>query len=182
MLIGDDHEEGPVDLLRLFEAPAEEFSEALLLLRGQRGESREPPVRDTVQGLGLPDDGRHSCEDPLGLLLQSFLAELPIEPLGEVGQMGGVEGGIVELLLRQGTQIPTGALQRLLEGDAEVGVQELAEGKLPTAEERRGAVVFLILALVAFILGARGIAGFSMEIAKWLVIIFVVVAIVTFLL
>jgi uncharacterized membrane protein YtjA (UPF0391 family) len=44
------------------------------------------------------------------------------------------------------------------------------------------AVVFLILALVAFILGAKGIAGFSMEIAKWLVIIFVVIAIVTFLL
>ena len=44
------------------------------------------------------------------------------------------------------------------------------------------AVVFLILALVAFILGAKGIAGFSMEIAKWLVIIFVVVAIITFLL
>lgn len=44
------------------------------------------------------------------------------------------------------------------------------------------AVVFLILALVAYILGARGIAGFTMEIAKWLVIIFVVVAIVTFLL
>ncbi len=42
--------------------------------------------------------------------------------------------------------------------------------------------VFLILALVAYILGARGVAGFSMEIAKWLVIIFVVVAIVTFLL
>jgi uncharacterized membrane protein YtjA (UPF0391 family) len=44
------------------------------------------------------------------------------------------------------------------------------------------AVVFLILALVAYILGARGIAGFSMEIAKWLVIIFVVIALVTFLL
>ena len=44
------------------------------------------------------------------------------------------------------------------------------------------AVVFLILALVAYILGARGVAGFSMEIAKWLVIIFVVIAIVTFLL
>jgi uncharacterized membrane protein YtjA (UPF0391 family) len=44
------------------------------------------------------------------------------------------------------------------------------------------AVVFLILALVAFILGARGVAGFSMEIAKWLVIIFVVIAVVTFLL
>ena len=44
------------------------------------------------------------------------------------------------------------------------------------------AVVFLVLALVAFILGARGIAGFSMEIAKWLVIIFIIIAIVTFLL
>jgi uncharacterized membrane protein YtjA (UPF0391 family) len=44
------------------------------------------------------------------------------------------------------------------------------------------AVLFLVLALVAYILGARGIAGFSMDIAKWLVIIFVIVAIVTFIL
>jgi uncharacterized membrane protein YtjA (UPF0391 family) len=44
------------------------------------------------------------------------------------------------------------------------------------------AVVFLVLALVAYILGARGIAGFSMEIARWLVIIFVIIAIVTFIL
>jgi uncharacterized membrane protein YtjA (UPF0391 family) len=44
------------------------------------------------------------------------------------------------------------------------------------------AVVFLVLALVAYVLGARGIAGFSMEIAKWLVIIFVVLAIVSFIL
>ncbi|HUW85626.1 MAG TPA: DUF1328 family protein [Methanoregula sp.] len=44
------------------------------------------------------------------------------------------------------------------------------------------AVLFLILALVAYILGARGIAGFSMDIAKWLVIIFVVVAVVAFIL
>ncbi len=43
------------------------------------------------------------------------------------------------------------------------------------------AVVFLVLALVFYIFGARGIAGFSMDIAKWLVIIFVVVAIITFL-
>lgn len=42
------------------------------------------------------------------------------------------------------------------------------------------AVVFLILALVAYVLGAGGIAGFSMEIAKWLVIIFVILAILTF--
>jgi uncharacterized membrane protein YtjA (UPF0391 family) len=44
------------------------------------------------------------------------------------------------------------------------------------------AVVFLVLALVAYVLGARGVAGFSMEIAKWLVIIFVVLAIVSFIL
>jgi len=44
------------------------------------------------------------------------------------------------------------------------------------------AVIFLVLALVFYILGAKGIAGFTMEIAKWLVIIFVIVAIITFLL
>jgi uncharacterized membrane protein YtjA (UPF0391 family) len=44
------------------------------------------------------------------------------------------------------------------------------------------AVIFLILALVFFIMGMRGIAGFTMEIAKWFVIIFVVVAVITFLL
>jgi uncharacterized membrane protein YtjA (UPF0391 family) len=43
------------------------------------------------------------------------------------------------------------------------------------------AVVFLVLALIFYIFGARGIAGFSMEIAKILVIIFVIIAIVTFL-
>ncbi|HII79659.1 MAG TPA: DUF1328 domain-containing protein [Methanosarcina sp.] len=41
------------------------------------------------------------------------------------------------------------------------------------------AIIFLILALVAYILGARGIAGLSMNIAKWLVIIFIVLAIIS---
>ena len=41
------------------------------------------------------------------------------------------------------------------------------------------AVFFLILAFVAYVLGATGIAGFSMEIAKWLIIIFVILAILT---
>ncbi|EJN57479.1 hypothetical protein HSB1_41670 [Halogranum salarium B-1] len=44
------------------------------------------------------------------------------------------------------------------------------------------AVLFLILAIVAGVLGARGVAGLSMDIAKWLVIIFVILAIVTFIL
>ena len=41
------------------------------------------------------------------------------------------------------------------------------------------AVLFLILAPIAYVLGARGIAGFSMNIAKWLVIIFVILAILS---
>ncbi|MDS0283619.1 DUF1328 domain-containing protein [Haloarcula onubensis] len=44
------------------------------------------------------------------------------------------------------------------------------------------AILFLVLALVAGVLGARGVAGLSMDIAKWLVIIFVVLAVVTFFL
>lgn len=44
------------------------------------------------------------------------------------------------------------------------------------------AILFLILALVAAVLGAGGVAGVSMNIAKWLVIIFVVLAVVSFLL
>jgi uncharacterized membrane protein YtjA (UPF0391 family) len=42
------------------------------------------------------------------------------------------------------------------------------------------AVVFLVLALIAYILGAQGLAGFSMEIARWLIIIFIILAILTF--
>jgi len=44
------------------------------------------------------------------------------------------------------------------------------------------AILFLVLAVVAGLLGAGGVAGLSMDIAKWLVIVFVVLAIVTFLL
>lgn len=44
------------------------------------------------------------------------------------------------------------------------------------------AVLFLVLAVVAAVLGARGVAGLSMAVAKWLIIIFVVLAIVAFLL
>jgi uncharacterized membrane protein YtjA (UPF0391 family) len=38
-----------------------------------------------------------------------------------------------------------------------------------------------VLAVIAYILGAKGIAGFSMEIAKWLIIIFVILAIISIL-
>ncbi len=44
------------------------------------------------------------------------------------------------------------------------------------------AIVFFVLALIAAVLGARGVAGLSMDIAKWLVIIFVIFAIISLIL
>lgn len=44
------------------------------------------------------------------------------------------------------------------------------------------AVVFVVLAIGAALLGAGGVAGLSMNIAKWLVIIFVVLAVISLVL
>ena len=44
------------------------------------------------------------------------------------------------------------------------------------------AIVFLVLAIVAGLLGFGDVAGLSMGIAKWLVIIFVVLAVVALVL
>lgn len=43
-------------------------------------------------------------------------------------------------------------------------------------------VLFLVVALVAGILGARGVAGLSMEIARLFIILFVILAIISFVL
>ena len=39
------------------------------------------------------------------------------------------------------------------------------------------AIGFFVLASIAGVLGARGVAGLSMEVAKWLIIVFVILAI-----
>lgn len=44
------------------------------------------------------------------------------------------------------------------------------------------AVVFFVLAIVAALVGARGVAGLTMEVAKWFIIIFVVLAVISLLL
>lgn len=44
------------------------------------------------------------------------------------------------------------------------------------------AVVFFVLAIVAALVGARGVAGLTMAIAKWFVIIFIVLAVVSLVL
>ncbi len=43
------------------------------------------------------------------------------------------------------------------------------------------AILFFVLALIFALLGARGVAGMSMAIAKWLIILFIVLAILSLL-
>ncbi|WP_348610110.1 DUF1328 domain-containing protein [Halobaculum rarum] len=67
----------------------------------------------------------------------------------------------------------------------EVGLDPVAIGtplQFFSGEFLQYAIVFFVLALVAAVLGARGIAGMSMTIAKWLVIVFIVLAIVSLVL
>jgi uncharacterized membrane protein YtjA (UPF0391 family) len=42
------------------------------------------------------------------------------------------------------------------------------------------AIAFAVLAIIAAVLGAGGIAGMSMNIAKWLIIVFLVLAVVSY--
>lgn len=44
------------------------------------------------------------------------------------------------------------------------------------------AIVFIVLALIAGAVGASGVAGISMTVAKWFIIVFVVLAVVSLLL
>jgi uncharacterized membrane protein YtjA (UPF0391 family) len=44
------------------------------------------------------------------------------------------------------------------------------------------AIVFIVLAIVAAVLGARGVAGLSMTIAKWFIVLFIVLAIISLVL
>jgi uncharacterized membrane protein YtjA (UPF0391 family) len=43
-------------------------------------------------------------------------------------------------------------------------------------------VLFFVIAIVAAVLGARGVAGLSVTVAKWLVIVFLVLAVISVLL
>ncbi|TKX81150.1 DUF1328 domain-containing protein [Halorubrum sp. SD626R] len=43
-------------------------------------------------------------------------------------------------------------------------------------------MLFFVIAIVAAVLGARGVAGLSVTVAKWLVIVFLVLAVISVLL
>lgn len=44
------------------------------------------------------------------------------------------------------------------------------------------AILFIILAIVAAVLGARGVAGLSMTVAKWFIILFIILAVISLVL
>ncbi len=44
----------------------------------------------------------------------------------------------------------------------------------------RAAILFFVLALLAFVLGAYGVAGLSMEIGRILVMVFLILAVISF--
>jgi len=44
------------------------------------------------------------------------------------------------------------------------------------------AVFFFVLAIIAWVLGARGVAGLSMTVSRWLIILFIVLAIIALIL
>ncbi|EMA59255.1 DUF1328 domain-containing protein [Halorubrum lipolyticum] len=44
------------------------------------------------------------------------------------------------------------------------------------------AVIFFVIAIIAAVVGARGVAGISMTVAKWFVIIFLVLAVISIVL
>lgn len=58
----------------------------------------------------------------------------------------------------------------------------LVPAQLFTGEFLTYAIVFFVLALVAGLVGFRGIAGISMEIARLFILIFLVLAIITLVL
>lgn len=45
----------------------------------------------------------------------------------------------------------------------------------------RAAIAFFVLALVAFVLGAGNIAGLSMEIGRTLLVVFLILAVISFI-
>lgn len=54
--------------------------------------------------------------------------------------------------------------------------------QLFTGEFIQYAIIFFVLAILAALVGARGVAGVSLAVAKWFVIIFIVLAIISLIL
>ena len=65
------------------------------------------PVAQAVERLWLPHDRRHPGEEALRLPVQPLFPQLRVQLSVKAGQMRRVEGGIVELSLGEGADIPS---------------------------------------------------------------------------
>lgn len=65
---------------------------------------------------------------------------------------------------------------------AGVGVAQTTPLQLFSGDLLYLAIVFFVLAIVAGLMGARGVAGLSMEVARILVIVFLVLAVISLVL
>lgn len=68
---------------------------------------------------------------------------------------------------------------------AAAGQQLVSLSSVPlqfTGEFLEFAVLFFIIAIIAAVVGARGVAGVTMAVAKWFVIIFLVLAVISIVL
>lgn len=97
-------------------------------------------MRHAIQRFGLPLDSRHPGKEPLGLFLHALFAQFAVELSIQVGQMGGIQSGIVELLLAERSEVPAGALHILHYNNPEVALQQRRQREAMTTQERCGAV------------------------------------------
>jgi len=79
-----------------------------------------------------------------------------------------------------------GSFRLAMTASSSIVPAELAFSAIPmqvfSGEFLQYAIVFFVLAIIAAVVGAQGVAGISMEIAKWFVIIFIILAVITLVL
>ena len=79
-----------------------------------------------------------------------------------------------------------GLFEFAMTASSSIVLVELAFSAIPmqlfSGELLQYAIVFFVLAIIAAVAGAQGVAGISMKIAKWFVIIFIILAVITLVL
>lgn len=76
----------------------------------------------------------------------------------------------------------TTAVTKLVSGVDSIASSLVVPAQLFSGDFLTLAIAFFVLAIVAALVGAQGVAGLSMEIAKWLVLIFLALAVISLVL
>ena len=136
--VAADLERRRVEALRLLLAPVPDGVQDTEAGAAQALAAADAPVVLRRRG----EAGRPGLDLGAALLLQPVhpvqLGELAREQVAQGGQVPDVEGGVVEQLGRDGPRGPVGLLARLVDGDAEMVLQQRPEADAGAAEELRG--------------------------------------------